>query len=86
MYVCMLSTFSSISSGTTGPIIVKLDVKPPWDGRTKVCSTGPGHMTKNAVMPVYGNQRTNGPVNAHLISGPTISTKTSSAKFDIVVK
>ena len=23
------------------------------------------------------NQRTNGPVNAHLISGPTISTKTS---------
>ena len=32
------------------------------------------------------NQRTNGPVNAHLISGPTISTKTSFAKFDIVVK
>ena len=31
-------------------------------------------------------QRTNGPVNAHLISGPTISTKTSFAKFDIVVK
>ena len=23
------------------------------------------------------NQRTNGPVNAHLISGPTVSTKTS---------
>ena len=32
------------------------------------------------------NQRTNGLVNAHLISGPTISTKTSFAKFDIVVK
>ena len=28
------------------------------------------------------NQRTNGPVNAHLISGPTISTKTSSSKTD----
>ena len=28
------------------------------------------------------NQRTNGPVNAHLISGPTVSTKTSFAKFD----
>ena len=23
------------------------------------------------------NQRTNGPVNAHLISGPTVSTKTN---------
>ena len=25
----------------------------------------------------YLNQRTNGPVNAHLISGPTVSTKTN---------
>ena len=32
------------------------------------------------------NQRTNGPVNAHLISGPTVSTKTSFANFDIVLK
>ena len=32
----------------------------------------------------YRNQKTNGPVNAHLISGPTISTKTSFAKFDII--
>ena len=31
-------------------------------------------------------QRTNGPVNVHLISGPTISTKTSFAKFDVVLK
>ena len=31
------------------------------------------------------DQRTNVPVNAHLISRPTISTKTSFAKFDIVV-
>ena len=28
------------------------------------------------------NQRTNGPVNAHLIYGPTVSTKTSFANFD----
>ena len=28
------------------------------------------------------NQSTNGPVNAHLISGPTISTKTSFSKTD----
>ena len=32
------------------------------------------------------NQRTNGPVNAHLISGPTVSIKTSFANFDIVLK
>ena len=32
------------------------------------------------------NQRTNGPVNAHLISGPTVSTKTSFANFDVVLK
>ena len=32
------------------------------------------------------NQRTNGPVNAHLISGLTISTKTSLAKFETLVK
>ena len=31
------------------------------------------------------NQRTNGPVNTHLLSGNT-STKTSFAKFDIAVK
>ena len=23
-------------------------VEPPWDGGTKVCSNGPGHMTKMA--------------------------------------
>ena len=37
---------------------------------------------------LYGykkKQRTNGTVNAHLISGPT-STKTSFHKFDIVLK
>ena len=32
------------------------------------------------------NQRTNGPVKVHLISGPTISTKTSFAKIEIVLK
>ena len=29
---------------------------------------------------------TNGPINAHLITGPIISAKTSFAKFDSVVK
>ena len=40
---------------------------------------------KSNVVAIY-NQKTNGPVNAHLISGPTVSTKTSFAKFDIVLK
>ena len=42
---------------------------------------------RNAVQNVTKyNQRTDGPVNAHLISGPTLSTKPSFAEFDIVLK
>ena len=42
MYVCM-STFSNIfSSETNGSIKVKFHMEPPWDGGTKVCSTGLG--------------------------------------------
>ena len=37
-------------------------------------------------LPVKNNQKTSGPVNAHLISGAPVSTKTSFAKFDIVLK
>ena len=45
--------FSNIfSSETTGPIEVKFHVESPWDGGTKVCSNGPGHMTKMAAMPI----------------------------------
>ena len=40
---------------------------------------------KSCLIPLI-NQRTNGPVNAHLISGATVRTKTSFAKFDIVLK
>ena len=36
------------------PIRVKFHMEPPWDGGTKVCSNGPGHMTKMAVTPIYG--------------------------------
>ena len=28
-----------------------------WDGGTKVCSNGPGHMTKMAAMPIYGKNK-----------------------------
>ena len=55
MYVCCMSTFSNIFfSETTGPIEAKFHMEPPWDGGMKVCSTGPGHMTKMAAMPIYG--------------------------------
>ena len=29
-------------------------MEPLWDGGTKVCSNGPGHMTKMAAMAIYG--------------------------------
>ena len=59
MYVCMcvcvcVSTFSNISSETTGVIEAKFHMEPPWDGGTQVCSNGPGHITKMAAMPIYG--------------------------------
>ena len=28
-------------------------MEPPWDGEMKVCSNGPGHMTKMATMRIY---------------------------------
>ena len=44
------STFSNISSETAWPIKAKFYVEPPWEGGTKVCINGPGHMTKMAAM------------------------------------
>ena len=49
--VCVC-VFSNISSETTGPIEARFHMEPPWDGGTKVCSNGPGHMTKMAAMPI----------------------------------
>ena len=55
MYVVCMSIFSSIfSSETTRPTEAKFHMEPPWDGGTKVCSNGPGQMTKVAAMPIYG--------------------------------
>ena len=42
------------SSETALPIKAKFYVEPPWEGGTKVCINGPGHMTKMAAMPIYG--------------------------------
>ena len=39
---------------TAWPIKVKFHMEPPWNGGTKICSNGPGHMTKMATMPIYG--------------------------------
>ena len=41
------------SSDTTVPIKVKFHMELLWDGGTKVCSNGPGHMTKVAAMAIY---------------------------------
>ena len=49
------SIFSNFFSRETAmPIETKFHVDPPWDGGTKVCSSGSGRMTKTAAMPIYG--------------------------------
>ena len=55
--VCMyvVNIFNIFSSQTTGPIKVKFHMKHLLDGATKICSTGPGLMTKMADMAIYGN-------------------------------
>ena len=40
-------------SKTAGPIKAKFHLEPQWDGGTKVCSRGLGHMTKVAATPIY---------------------------------
>ena len=46
-----LNFFSSI---TTRLFQAKSHVEPPWDGRRKSCSNGPGHIIQMAAMPIYG--------------------------------
>ena len=48
-------TFSNVfSSETARPIKVKFYMEPPWEGGTNVYINNPGHMTKMAAMPIYG--------------------------------
>ena len=42
------------SSETALPIKAEFYAEPPWEGGTKVCINGPGHMTKMAAMTIYG--------------------------------
>ena len=57
---------------TTGPIKAKYHMEPQWDGGTKVCLQGLGHVTKMAAMPIYVKNpskifsRTKGPVTLWL--------------------
>ena len=52
--VCRPHSLNIFSSETAWPIKVKFHMEPPWDGGRKVCSNGPGHMSKMAAMPIYG--------------------------------
>ena len=51
--VCRPHSLNIFSPETTGQIEAKFHMESPWYG-TKVCSNGPGHMTKMAAMPIYG--------------------------------
>ena len=52
---CCCPPFSNVfSSETAWPIKTKFYVEPPREGRTKIYINGPGHMTKMAAMPIYG--------------------------------
>ena len=54
------STFSNFFSlETAGPTEVNFYMEPPWDGGTKVCSNDPGHMTKMAIVLMYGKNLKN---------------------------
>ena len=44
---------------TTEPIEATFYMESPLDRGTKVCSNGPGHMTKMATMPIYGKNLKN---------------------------
>ena len=57
---------NNFSSETAWPIKAKFYVEPPWEGVTKVCINGPGHMTKMAAMPIYGK-------NLKKISSPELA-------------
>ena len=54
------SSFSNFFSlETAWPIEAKFHMEPPWDGRTNICSNGPGHMTNMAAMLICGKNRKN---------------------------
>ena len=51
--------FNFFSLETTMQIEARFHMEPPWDSGMKVCSNGPGHMTKIATMSIYGKNPKN---------------------------
>ena len=51
------STFSNFFSlEIAGPIEARFNMEPSWNEKMEVYSTGLGHMTKMAVIPIYGKK------------------------------
>ena len=46
------SNFFSLEAAWS--IEARFHMEPTWDGGMKFCSNGPGHMTNNTAMPIYG--------------------------------
>ena len=67
---CPLGYLLKISE-TAWPIKAKFYMGHPWEGGTKVCINGPGHMTKMAATPIYGKN----PSKIFSGTGGPISTK-----------
>ena len=45
--------FQTFPSNPMVPIEAKFHVEPPWEWEAKICSNGPGHVSKMAAMPIY---------------------------------
>ena len=52
--VSLRQHFQTSPLKTTGPNELEFHMETPKDGGTKVCSNGPGHITKMATTPIYG--------------------------------
>ena len=73
-YTCILQKYSKIFfSETAWPIKAKFYMKHLWEGGTNLFINNSGHMTKMAVMPIYGKNpskiffsRTTGPISTKL--------------------
>ena len=54
LYEKMLRISNNPSSETSGPVLLKFHVEPPWGRGMKDCYNDCGPLTKMAAMPIYG--------------------------------
>ena len=54
LLLCVCQHFQTSPLKPLGRLKANFIMEPPWDWGRKVCSNGPGHMTKVAAMPIYG--------------------------------